>query len=137
MPWRAKAREEYLRRQILADPHSAAEFRANGPVSNIQAFYDAFSVKPGDKMYREPEKRVKITNAIMHHAVDYTTYEGMDVQGWPVITISRGETICENGSIKAKPGRGRFLPRPPYDFIKPLKRFVTPFDPVDGVLVRD
>jgi len=58
--WRAKAREAYLRRQILADPHSAAEFRANGPLGNIQAFYDAFNVKPGDKLYREPDKRVKI-----------------------------------------------------------------------------
>jgi predicted metalloendopeptidase len=58
--WRAKAREAYLRRQILADPHAAAEFRANGPLGNIQAFYDAFGVKPGDKLYREPDKRVRI-----------------------------------------------------------------------------
>jgi len=85
----------------------------------------------------DPEKRVTITNAMMHHGVDYTTYEGMELQGWPVITMSRGEIICENGDIKAKPGRGRFLARPPYDFIKPLKRFVTPFDPVNGVLVND
>jgi len=58
--WRAKAREEYLRRQVLADPHAWAEFRANGPVSNIPAFYTAFDVKPGDKMYRDPAMRVKI-----------------------------------------------------------------------------
>ncbi len=58
--WRAKARDAYLQRQVLADPHSAAEFRANGPVGNIDAFYEAFNVKPGDKMYRDPAKRVKI-----------------------------------------------------------------------------
>ena len=58
--WRAKAREEYLRRQVLADPHAWAEFRANGPLGNIDAFYEAFGVKPGDKLYREPSKRVKI-----------------------------------------------------------------------------
>jgi predicted metalloendopeptidase len=58
--WRAKARDEYLRRQVLSDPHSAAEFRANGPLGNISAFYEAFGVKPGDKLYREPAKRVKI-----------------------------------------------------------------------------
>ena len=58
--WRAKAREEYLRRQVLADPHAWAEFRANGPLSNIPEFYEAFGVKPGDKLYREPEQRVKI-----------------------------------------------------------------------------
>jgi predicted metalloendopeptidase len=58
--WRAKAREDYLRRQVLADPHSWAEFRANGPLGNIDAFYGAFDVKPGDKLYRTPEIRVKI-----------------------------------------------------------------------------
>ena len=58
--WRAKAREAYLQRQVLADPHAWAEFRANGPLSNIPGFYEAFSVKPGDKLFREPEKRVKI-----------------------------------------------------------------------------
>ena len=58
--WRAKAREDYLRRQVLADPHSWAEFRANGPLGNIDAFYAAFDVKPGDKLYRAPDIRVKI-----------------------------------------------------------------------------
>ena len=58
--WRAKAREEYLQRQVLADPHAWAEFRANGPLGNIPAFYDAFGVKPGDKLFMQPEKRVKI-----------------------------------------------------------------------------
>jgi predicted metalloendopeptidase len=58
--WRAKARDEYLRRQVLADSHAAAEFRANGPLGNIPAFYEAFGVKPADKLYREPGKRVKI-----------------------------------------------------------------------------
>jgi predicted metalloendopeptidase len=58
--WRAKAREEYLRRQVLADPHAWAEFRANGPLGNIPEFYDAFGVKPGDKLFVATEKRVKI-----------------------------------------------------------------------------
>ncbi len=58
--WRAKAREAYLQRQVLADPHAWAEFRANGPLGNIAGFYEAFGVKPGDKLYREPDKRVKI-----------------------------------------------------------------------------
>jgi len=58
--WRMKARDEYLQRQVLADPHAWAEFRANGPLSNIPAFYDAFGVKPGDRLFLEPEKRVKI-----------------------------------------------------------------------------
>jgi putative endopeptidase len=58
--WRTKAREQYLRNQVMADPHAPAEFRANAPLSNIDAFYEAFNVKPGDKLYVAPEKRVRI-----------------------------------------------------------------------------
>jgi predicted metalloendopeptidase len=58
--WRAKARDAYLQRQVMADPHTWAEFRANGPLPNIDAFYDAFDVKPGDRLYRSPEERVRI-----------------------------------------------------------------------------
>jgi len=60
MAWRAKARNEYLQQQVLADPHAWAEFRANGPLGNIPAFYEAFGVKAGDKLFVAPEKRVKI-----------------------------------------------------------------------------
>jgi dihydropyrimidinase len=83
----------------------------------------------------DPEKRVTITNSMLHHQVDYTTYEGMEVQGWPTTTLSRGEVVCENGEIKVEPGRGRFLARKPYDYIKPLNRHVTPFDPVERKVV--
>jgi predicted metalloendopeptidase len=58
--WRAKMRDEQMRVQVMTNPHSPGEYRANGPVSNIDAFYDAFSVKPGDKMYRAPDQRVRI-----------------------------------------------------------------------------
>ena len=58
--WRAKARDAYLQRQVLADPHAWSEFRANGPLGNIQGFYDAFNVQPTDKLYRAPADRVKI-----------------------------------------------------------------------------
>ena len=44
----------------MADPHAPEQFRANAPLSNIQEFYDAFGVKPGDKLYLPPDKRVKI-----------------------------------------------------------------------------
>jgi len=45
---------------VLADPHAWAEFRVNGPLSNIDAFYAAFNVRPGDKLYQAPGARVKI-----------------------------------------------------------------------------
>ena len=57
--WRRKYRDEELLKRLVTDPHSPSEFRANGPSSNIDAFYDAFGVKPGDRMYRAPAERVK------------------------------------------------------------------------------
>ena len=58
--WRRKYRDEELLKRLVTDPHSPSEFRANGPASNIDAFYDAFGVKAGDSMYRVPAERVKI-----------------------------------------------------------------------------
>ena len=58
--WAIKWREEALRAQIKNGPHSPGEFRANGIVRNIDAWYEAFNVQPGDAMYVPPEKRVKI-----------------------------------------------------------------------------
>jgi len=58
--WRTNAREEYLKQQVLVDPHSPARFRVNGPLSNLPEFHEAFGCKEGDKMYRKPEERVKI-----------------------------------------------------------------------------
>jgi putative endopeptidase len=58
--WRTKMRPEFLRQTLLSSPYAPAEFRANGPASNLSGFYEAFSVRPGDKLYREPKARVKI-----------------------------------------------------------------------------
>jgi dihydropyrimidinase len=58
----------------------------------------------------DPAKRVTIRNEDLHHAVDHTPYEGMQVRGWPVMTISRGAILCEDGQITSTPGRGLFLP---------------------------
>ncbi|MDH7444159.1 M13 family metallopeptidase [Aquimarina sp. 2201CG14-23] len=58
--WRTKIREDALRTQIKTDPHSPGTTRAIQPLLNVQAFYDAFDIKEGDKMYLAPEKRVSI-----------------------------------------------------------------------------
>lgn len=57
-----------------------------------------------------PEKAVTITNQMLHHNVDYTPYEGMQIKGFPEIVMSRGEVICDRGQVKAQQGRGQFLP---------------------------
>ena len=58
--WRSKMREDALRARLLSDPHSPGEYRVNGIVGNVDAFYEAFDVKEGDNMYLKPEDRVKI-----------------------------------------------------------------------------
>ncbi|KAB2638392.1 MAG: peptidase M13 [Verrucomicrobia bacterium] len=58
--WRQKMRDEAQRKQIHTDPHSPAEARVNGVVRNIDAWYSAFDVKPGDKLYVKPADRVHI-----------------------------------------------------------------------------
>lgn len=57
----------------------------------------------------DPEKRLTIRNENLHHNVDYTPFEGLDVQGWPETVISRGEVVVADGTLKVEPGRGRFL----------------------------
>ncbi len=58
--WRFKSRDEALRNQLLTDSHSPGQYRAFVPLTNIDAFYTAFNLKPGDKLYRAPEDRVKL-----------------------------------------------------------------------------
>jgi dihydropyrimidinase len=57
----------------------------------------------------DPQKVVTIRNETLHHAVDHTPYEGMQVRGWPIVTISRGEIVYADGEVHSTAGRGRFL----------------------------
>jgi putative endopeptidase len=58
--WRMKYRDEALRTQVLTNEHAPGMYRANGPVSNMPEFYEAFNIKAGDKMYRDDKDRIKI-----------------------------------------------------------------------------
>jgi putative endopeptidase len=58
--WQIKMRDEASRMRISTDPHSPAQYRVNGPLSNTDAWYKAFNIKPGDKLYRPENERVKI-----------------------------------------------------------------------------
>jgi dihydropyrimidinase len=64
-----------------------------------------------DLVIWDPDRRYRLTNATLHHNVDYTPYEGMDLRGAPTTTISRGVVVCRDGKLLASPGRGQFLPR--------------------------
>ncbi|WP_280420414.1 M13 family metallopeptidase [Nocardia carnea] len=58
--WRTKTRPEEAVRRLAVDPHSPPEFRCNAVVRNIDAFHEAFEVKPQDALYLAPDERVKI-----------------------------------------------------------------------------
>jgi endothelin-converting enzyme/putative endopeptidase len=58
--WQEKDREDAERQQLLTDPHSPGKYRVNGIVRNIDAWYKAFNIQPGDKLYLPPEQRVHI-----------------------------------------------------------------------------
>jgi putative endopeptidase len=58
--WQALYRDAQLRKQVLSDPHSPAQFRVNGVVRNVDAWYAAFEVKPSERLYLAPAERVRI-----------------------------------------------------------------------------
>ncbi len=60
--WRTKSRHAEAVRRLAIDPHSPPEFRCNGVVRNIDAFYEAFGVGEGDALYLDPQQRVRIWN---------------------------------------------------------------------------
>ncbi|RZI75910.1 MAG: dihydropyrimidinase [Variovorax sp.] len=59
--------------------------------------------------YAEGDERT-LTNDMLHHAVDYTPYEGMKLRAWPATTVSRGRLVWHEGRFQAEPGSGEFQP---------------------------
>jgi dihydropyrimidinase len=57
------------------------------------------------------DRTEKVRSTSFGGSADYSVYEGMMLQGWPVMTISRGEIIARDGAVVAKPGRGQYLRR--------------------------
>ena len=58
--WCGKSRDDAIRRVVVSDPHSPRMYRVNGVVRNMDAWYDAFGVAPGDSLYLAPDQRVRI-----------------------------------------------------------------------------
>ncbi len=63
-----------------------------------------------DLVLWDPKREVQIRNTDLHHAVDYTPYEGQRVTGWPVTTLVRGKVVAHEGEVRAEAGHGEFLP---------------------------
>ncbi|MPQ96234.1 dihydropyrimidinase [Thioclava sp. JE_KL1] len=59
----------------------------------------------------DPQRKAVITQASLNHGADYTPYEGMEIEGWPVRTILRGQTIAAEGKVVEQGRTGRYLSR--------------------------
>jgi dihydropyrimidinase len=79
-----------------------------------------------DLVIWDAAREITVTNRMLHHAVDYTPYEGMRLRGWPALTLSRGEVVWDGTGPCGDPGRGEFLkcglPEPARPSSAPPKR---------------
>ncbi len=85
-------------------PARLAGFNNKG---DIAIGYDA------DLVIFDPERQVILSTDFLHENADWTPYDGIELQGWPEATISRGEVIVRDGVFTGEPGRGRFVARHP------------------------
>lgn len=76
-----------------------------------------------DIVLMHPDMEVTITRNILHENVDYTPYEGLQVKGWPVMTMIRGQIVIENERLQVPIGFGRFIKRNPVQYREQLSTF--------------
>lgn len=69
-----------------------------------------------DLVVIDPKLKKRITKGELHENTDYTPFEGIEIIGCPIMTISRGEIIVENNKFTGQKGRGRFLKRKPFSY---------------------
>ncbi|MGL4443761.1 MAG: dihydropyrimidinase, partial [Alsobacter sp.] len=70
-----------------------------------------------------------ISQSLLHHGSDYTPYEGIQVTGWPVTTILRGQVVVRDGDLVGKPGQGGHVARERSALAAPAGQLPTGFEP--------
>jgi len=75
-----------------------------------------------DIVVYDAQRTLTIRNEMLHHNVDYTPYEGLEITGWPELVLSRGEIVVEQGDCTGSPGRGLFLRCAAPELAKPRMR---------------
>jgi dihydropyrimidinase len=95
------------------DIHQFVALTATNPAKMYGLYPRKGSIMVGadaDIVLWDTKRRVTIDNAMLHHNVDYTPYQGMEVQGWPVLTLSRGRVVSRDSSLVGDMYGGEFLP---------------------------
>ncbi len=113
------------------DLNTFVRITATNPAKLFGLYPRKGSIAPGfdaDLVLWDPAKKTVLNNAMMQHAIDYTPYDGLEVTGWPVATLRRGEVVMRDGKVHAEPGSGQFLARGPYDMIRPRGILPDGFD---------
>ena len=113
------------------DVNEFVRLTASNPARLFGLYPRKGTLTPGadaDLVLWDPAKRVTIANDLLQHVIDYTPYEGLEVIGWPVATLLRGQVVMRDGRVQAEPGSGQFLARAPYDLIKPTGHPPNGFD---------
>lgn len=113
------------------DLNTFVRITATNPARLFGLYPRKGSIAPGfdaDLVLWDPNKRTTLTNTHMQHIIDYTPYEGLEVTGWPVATLRRGEIVMRDGKVQAPPGSGQFLARGPYEMARPRGVLPDGFD---------
>ena len=113
------------------DLNTFVRITATNPAKLFGLYPRKGSIAPGfdaDLVLWDPNKRVTLNNAHMQHIIDYTPYEGLEVTGWPVATLRRGEIVMRDGVVQAAEGSGQFLARGPYEMARPRGVLPDGFD---------
>ena len=98
--------------QKRIDIHQFVSLTATAPAKLYGLYPHKGTISPGcdaDVVIWNTDLQFVLANSMLHHNVDYTPYEGMELRAWPHIVLSRGEVIAKDGECQASPGRGKFL----------------------------
>ena len=99
-------------REGRISPARWVQLMSENPARIFGLYPQKGTLQPGsdaDLVLFDPSIEVQITNETQHSNATYTAYEGMTVRGAPILSMQRGEILLEQGEIRARSGRGRFL----------------------------
>lgn len=95
------------------DINTFVSVTSTGPAKMYGLYPQKGTIAPGadaDLVIWDRDTKFTLNNDMLHHNVDYTPYEGIEMTAWPDMVMSRGEIVAQNRDCTATPGRGKFLP---------------------------